>query len=390
MRPRRRSASPPRRWPRGAAGATTPLTFTVTLSSAQASAVTVHYATSDGTATAGTDYTAAAGTLTFAAGTTTQTVTVPVIGDATTEADEELILTLSTPTGAALGTATAVGTIINDDAATIAPVVNVAGGTVVEGNSGTATLPFTVTLSAAQATAVTVAYATADGTATAGTDYAAASGTLTFAAGETTKTVNVTVNGDATVESDETVRLTLSSPSGALLGTASATGTITNDDSAGGTTSGGTTRSSDNLADAAGGVETVTGSEQRAASFNTGSAAVTLTTVTLPIAMTTAGTLKVSVYTDAGLQPGTLVGTLTAPSAYSAAGTAFTGSVALSADTAYWVVVQAVTGSFDWTWTSDSTGTGTGYTGEWATSGDAGATWYSSDTFPLQMGVTVA
>ena len=76
-----------------------------------------------------------------------------------------------------------------------------------------------------------VNYATANGTATAGSDYTATSGTLTFAAGETTKTVSVPVLGDTSVESDETFTLTLSNPAGATLGAAaSATATIVNDD----------------------------------------------------------------------------------------------------------------------------------------------------------------
>src|SRR5204863_499227 len=82
-------------------------------------------------------------------------------------------------------------------------------------------LAFTVTLSAASTSPVTVAYATANGTATAGSDYAALAGTLTFAAGETSKVVHVQVTGDAAVEANETLTLSLSSPSG---------GTIADDD----------------------------------------------------------------------------------------------------------------------------------------------------------------
>ena len=84
------------------------------------------------------------------------------------------------------------------------PALSINDVTVSEGNAGTSTGTFTVTLSAAAASAVTVNYATADGTATAGSDYVASSGTLTFSAGQTTKTIAVTINGDATVESDET------------------------------------------------------------------------------------------------------------------------------------------------------------------------------------------
>ena len=92
-------------------------------------------------------------------------------------------------------------------------------------------MAFTVTLSKAATSPVTVNYATSNGTATAGQDYVANTGTITFAAGETSKTINVAINGDATVESDETFTVTLSNPSaGATIKIATATGTITNDD----------------------------------------------------------------------------------------------------------------------------------------------------------------
>ena len=86
------------------------------------------------------------------------------------------------------------------------PTLSINDASVNEGNAGTTTATFTVTLSAAATSAVTVSYATADGTATAGSDYAATSGALTFAVGETTKTVSVTINGDTTVEPNETFR----------------------------------------------------------------------------------------------------------------------------------------------------------------------------------------
>ena len=93
-----------------------------------------------------------------------------------------------------------------------------------------ATLAFAVTLSRAPSGTVTVDYATSDGTAAAGSDYTATSGTLTFAAGETEKTVSVPVLDDAHDEGSETLTLTLSNPSGAYLADGSATGTINNSD----------------------------------------------------------------------------------------------------------------------------------------------------------------
>src|SRR4029450_9717487 len=104
------------------------------------------------------------------------------------------------------------GTAVATDAVRV-PTLSVADATVAEGNSGTRSLAFTVTLSAAATAPVSVAYATSNGTATGGSDYTAASGSVTFAAGETSKVVNVTVSGDTAVEGNETVTLTLSSPS---------------------------------------------------------------------------------------------------------------------------------------------------------------------------------
>ena len=108
------------------------------------------------------------------------------------------------------------------------PAVTVADARAVEGTD--ATLDFAVTLDKASAGAVTVDYATADGTATAGADYTATSGTLTFAAGETAKTVSVPVLDDAIDEGSETFTLTLSNATGARIADGEATGTIANDD----------------------------------------------------------------------------------------------------------------------------------------------------------------
>jgi chitinase len=204
------------------------LAFLVTLSAASSSAITVAYATANGTAAAGSDYTAKTGTLTFAAGETSKIVHVAVTGDTAVEANETVKLNLSAASGATINDGAAVGTIVNDDSAT--PKLSVGNASVAEGASGNADLAFTVTLSAASSSPVTVHYATADGTAIAGSDYIAAAGSLTFAAGETSKVVHVAVTGDTVVEANETVTLTLSAPSGATIATGTGTGTITNDD----------------------------------------------------------------------------------------------------------------------------------------------------------------
>ena len=102
--------------------------------------------------------------------------------------------------------------------------------TVTEGDSGTTAAVFEVTMSAASGQQVTADYETANGTATAGVDYQAKSGTLTFAPGDTRKTILVVVQGDTVEEGDETFTVTLRNPSHAKLATATATGTIVNDD----------------------------------------------------------------------------------------------------------------------------------------------------------------
>ncbi|WP_035484516.1 MBG domain-containing protein, partial [Algoriphagus marincola] len=328
---------------------TTTLTFTVSLSeAAPVGGVTVDYASSDGTAVAGSDYTAVSGTLSFAVGETSKTIDVPVSGDQTVELDETLTLTLSNPTGIGIAIAdgTGTGTITNDDQAivTIADVfgneddgpitvtvtldnavdggfdvdVSTVDGTatvadndftaivnqtlsfagtageqetftitptadatpepnetvlismsnlvpavvassniditdgatltilsdddisisindpsVAEGDAGFTSLTFTVSLShAAPIGGATVDFATADGTAVAGSDYTAVSGTLSFAVGETSKTIDVPVSGDLIVEPDETLTLSLSNPTGfrVVISDGIGTGTITNDD----------------------------------------------------------------------------------------------------------------------------------------------------------------
>ena len=206
------------------------LTYTVTLSAASGREVTVSYADAGtGTAASGTDYTAiAGGSLTFAAGTTSQTFDVSVTGDTTNEPDETVVVTLSTASGATIATGTGTGTIASDDGY----LLSIDSPSVAEGDSGSKNLTFTVTLSPAKSQQVTVAYADAlTGTAASGTDYTAiAAGTLTFAANETSKTITVSVTGDGSDEESETILVTLSNALGATISTATGTGTITDND----------------------------------------------------------------------------------------------------------------------------------------------------------------
>ena len=201
-------------------------TFTVTLSAASSQTVSVPFSTANGTATAGSDYTATSGTVTFTPGTVSQPINVPVAGDTIAEPDERFSVNLGTPSNAVLGNATGTGTIQNDD--TMITINDVSHA---EGNRRTTTFTFTVSLSAATSFPVTVKYATANGTATAPSDYTAiALTTLTFNAGTTSKTVTVSVNGDKTVEPNETFFVNLSGPTSAAITDSQGVGTIVNDD----------------------------------------------------------------------------------------------------------------------------------------------------------------
>jgi len=193
--------------------------------------VTVHFATADGTATtANGDYQATSGDLTFAPGETSKTVTVQVNGDTTPEPDESFFVNLSSAGNAEIFVGGVRGTILNDDA-----TLGIDDVTRVEGDSGTTSAVFTVSLPFASALTVTVHFATADGTATtADHDYQAQSGTLTFAPGQTTKTITVVVYGDKKNEPDEWFAINLSGASdNAMLIDGTGIGTILNDDTNG-------------------------------------------------------------------------------------------------------------------------------------------------------------
>lgn len=191
-------------------------TFTVSLSVPNADPVTVDYDTTAITATDGTDFSGVSGTLTFPPNTPTQTIEVPVTGDTSIEADETFRVELSNATGGNIGKAQGTGTIRNDDAP---PMLSVNDVNVVEGDAGTVAATFTVSLSRASESQVTVNYNTVSGTASSGPDFVAASGSLTFDPGETSHPVTVMVNGDLFNEADETFTLRLSGASGATLST---------------------------------------------------------------------------------------------------------------------------------------------------------------------------
>jgi alpha-tubulin suppressor-like RCC1 family protein len=204
--------------------------FAVTLDRPATSTIRVTYATSDGTATAGEDYVAASGTLTFLAGESSKTISVRVTGDPIEEADETFHVGLTGVTApGALGTASVDGVILNDD---VTAVASISDAQVVEGNTGARNIVFTVTLSRPVTGVVRLTYATADGSAVTVEDYTAETGTVSFAAGVVSRTVGISVVGDRVVEPDETLTVTLTAVTQgpATIGQATGTGTIVNTD----------------------------------------------------------------------------------------------------------------------------------------------------------------
>ena len=204
--------------------------FTVTLSSAATGAVTVSYATVDGTATAGADYTTTSGMLTFEVnGDRTQRVEVPTLEDDEAEETETFTVQLSAPSGATVADGTGTGTIIDDDGGGggSVPRIEIEDAEVTEGGIAS----FEVTLSSAPTRTVTVAYRTVDGTAVAGADYTTTSGMLTFEVnGDRTQRVEVPTLEDDEAEETETFTVQLSAPSGATVADGTGTGTIIDDD----------------------------------------------------------------------------------------------------------------------------------------------------------------
>lgn len=209
-------------------------TITVNRTGAANGIVGVNYATSNVTATAGSDYTAVSSTVLLFDGQTSGTFSIPITNDNSHETNETLQITLTSTNGGAviINPSTATLTITNDDNP---PTISIADVSKDEGNEATTAFNFNVTLSAPSAFPVSVAWATtnAGASATAGQDYTAASGTLNFAVGESSKPVTVSVNGDLTTEINETFFVNLSSPTNSTIADAQGIGTIQDDDNPG-------------------------------------------------------------------------------------------------------------------------------------------------------------
>ena len=204
------------------------VTLTLTASASASAAYMIDYATENGTAEAGTDYTAASGQVTFPAEETEQTITITVLDDAADEDREDFKVRLSNATAQRIDLPADPARVLiedNDDP----PTVTVADGTATEGDK----VEFTVTLSALSGRDVEVDYATTETdpqSAVSGTDFTAASGTLEIEAGNRTGTIEVQTTEDDASESAETFTLTISNPDNATLGAkVAATGTINDD-----------------------------------------------------------------------------------------------------------------------------------------------------------------
>ena len=189
-------------------------------------AVNVHWQTVAGTATSPGDYTDASGDLHWDAGKfSTQTFNVQVNpATATANTPKTFTITFQTTTAAYIGANVVTVTVVPPASP---PVISAADASALE---SVGSIPVVVSLAPSPTGSVTVHYATADGSAKAGTDYTSVSGTLTFAAGQTSKTVLVPINNDTKLNGARSFTFTLSTPVNATIGDAIATLTILDDD----------------------------------------------------------------------------------------------------------------------------------------------------------------
>jgi uncharacterized repeat protein (TIGR01451 family) len=206
---------------------TTNAVFTVTVSPPPALPVSVSFATANGSAIAPGDYISTNGVLNFASGETNKNIIVQVVGDTSYELNETFNVNLSSPSNASFSDSIGLATILNDDPI---PTISISDATLAEGNVGSTTAVFTVSLSAPCGLLVTVSYGTANGTATAGSDYLATSGSLSIPPGVSSTNIAVTVNGDVLIEPDEVFYVDLSLPANANLLKREGYGLILNDD----------------------------------------------------------------------------------------------------------------------------------------------------------------
>jgi serralysin len=205
---------------------TTQATFVVSLSGPASQSVSCSFATSNGTATAGSDYVANSGALSFAVGEVEKSVVVLVNGDTVDEQQETFFLDISNVQNATVQTSRGNGFIVDDDG----PTVSINDVSLTEGNSGTKAATFTLTLSGPSVEAIAVRAVTAAGTATASTDYNSINLVIIFQPGEVTRTVDVAVIGDTNLESNETFLVNLTEAFASTVADGQGVGTILDDD----------------------------------------------------------------------------------------------------------------------------------------------------------------
>lgn len=205
---------------------TTQATFVVALSSPASQSVSFSFATANNTATAGSDYVATTGASSFAPGEVEKPVVVLVNGDTVDEAQETFFLDISNVQNATVSSNRGTGFIVDDDG----PTISINDVSITEGNTGTKTATFTLSLSGPSVEAIAVRAITAPGTATASTDYNPINTVVTFQPGTVTRTVDVGIIGDTNLELNETFSVNLSEPFGTTIADGEGVGTILDDD----------------------------------------------------------------------------------------------------------------------------------------------------------------
>ena len=205
------------------------VSVTVTRTGETSTTAAVDYATADGTATAGQDYTARSGNLVFAPGETTKSFTVPIINDNIYEGTENFVVNLSNATGSNVFLVSPSSTTVNLFDNDSRPSVSNASTTILEPHLGTTTgANVQVTLTNPSVETITVNYSTAGGTATSGADFVAGNGVVTFAPLETVKSIPVQILSDTATEPNEMFSVNLSNPVNTTINSGLATVTIQN------------------------------------------------------------------------------------------------------------------------------------------------------------------
>ena len=205
---------------------TTQATFVVALSGPSSQSVSFSFATSNGTATAGSDYVATSGVSSFAPGEVEKPVVVLINGDTVDETQETLFLDISNVQNATVSSSRGTGFINDDDG----PTISINDVTITEGNAGTKTATFTLSLSGPSIETIAVRAITAPGTATPTSDYNSINSVVIFQPGTVTRPLDVLILGDTNLEQNETFTVNLSEPFGTTIADGEGVGTILDDD----------------------------------------------------------------------------------------------------------------------------------------------------------------